>query len=82
LSATRRIGSALYALAWPTLVLVLGGDVRWVEGWMIGVWLVVFYAVITTWMYAKDQALLAERRRRPPQPTSEKRRIVGSDNQS
>jgi protein-S-isoprenylcysteine O-methyltransferase Ste14 len=61
---TRLIGSALFATAWPALLLLLGGDAHWIEGWLFTAWFVSLYAIVTGWMYFKDPALLAERRRR------------------
>lgn len=65
-SPRRLAGSALYVAAWPALMLALGGDMGWLEGWIFAGWLVGLYATITIWMYLKDPALLAERSRRPP----------------
>lgn len=63
-SAVRLAGRALYVIAWPAFLFILAGDVRWVEGWLFTAWLIGLYATITTWMYFKDPALLAERQRR------------------
>lgn len=50
-------------MVWPALLLSLGGDARWLEGWLFTCWLVGLYAAVTVWMHLKDPALLAERRR-------------------
>ena len=64
-SAVRRtIASTAYVAAWPALMFLLAGDVRWVEGWIFAVWLVGLYLTVTLWMHFRDPALLAERRRR------------------
>jgi len=65
-SATQLVGSALYATAWPVLLLFLGGDPRWTEGWLFTGWFVALYTTVTAWMYFKDPSLLIERRRRVP----------------
>ncbi len=46
-------------------MVVLGGDVRWVEGWIFGGWFVAMCGSVVGWLYHKDPALLAERYRRP-----------------
>jgi protein-S-isoprenylcysteine O-methyltransferase Ste14 len=63
ISAARFVGPALYVTAWPALLFVLAGDARWTEGWLFTCWLIGLYTIITAWMYFKDPALLAERRR-------------------
>jgi protein-S-isoprenylcysteine O-methyltransferase Ste14 len=62
-SARRLVGSALFVIAWPALLFMLAGEARWIEGWLFTGWLIGLYATVTIWMYAKDPALLAERRR-------------------
>jgi protein-S-isoprenylcysteine O-methyltransferase Ste14 len=59
----RSIASALFVAAWPALMFVLAGDLRWVQGWLFALWLVGLYLGITIWMHRHDPALLAERRR-------------------
>jgi protein-S-isoprenylcysteine O-methyltransferase Ste14 len=56
--------TALMLLAWPGLLLVLGGDARWVEGWLFAAWFVALFSTVIGWLYRKDPALLAERYRR------------------
>ena len=58
-------GAALYIVALPALLLLLGGDARWIEGWLFAAWFVGLCATVITWLYLKDPALLAERFRRP-----------------
>jgi protein-S-isoprenylcysteine O-methyltransferase Ste14 len=62
-SARRLAGSALFVMAWPALLFMLAGEARWIEGWLFTGWLIGLYATVTIWLYAKDPALLAERRR-------------------
>jgi len=54
-----------YLLVWPALILVLGGDEHWTEGWMFGIWFIGLCTTTIVWLYRKDPALLAERYRRP-----------------
>jgi protein-S-isoprenylcysteine O-methyltransferase Ste14 len=60
----RLAASAVYVAAWPALMFVIAGDIRWLEGWLFAGWLLAVWATITVWMYVKDPALLAERYRR------------------
>jgi protein-S-isoprenylcysteine O-methyltransferase Ste14 len=52
-------------MAWPGAVLLVGGDARWLEGWIFAGWFVGVYAVLIGYLYVKDPALLAERYRTP-----------------
>jgi hypothetical protein len=47
-----------------------GGNWRWVEGWLCALWFDVMVLANMTYLYFKDPALPADRRKRP-----------GSDNQ-
>jgi protein-S-isoprenylcysteine O-methyltransferase Ste14 len=58
-------GTALYILAFPALLFVLAGDVRWIEAWLFSVWFVGLSATVIVWLYRKDPELLAERYRLP-----------------
>lgn len=58
------------ALIFPLIILSAGGNWRWVEGWLFALWFDVMVLANMTYLYFKDPALLAERRKRP-----------GSDNQ-
>ena len=64
-SIPKLLGTAVYLLAWPTLLFVLAGDWRWVEGWIFSAWFVALCTICIVWLYRKDPALLAERYRRP-----------------
>src|SRR5215469_3564635 len=57
----RLAGSVLYLAALPALMLLLAGDARWIEGWLFAAWFVGLCAIVITWLYLKDPALLAER---------------------
>jgi len=78
--AARVAASALYVIVWPALLLVLGGDARWLEGWLFSGWLVGVYATVTVWMHVNDPALMAERRRSasksPGRAEQQDRRLV------
>src|SRR5262245_59069638 len=65
ISPLKLVGTAIYLLVWPALILALAGDWRWPEGWIFGAWFVVMCATCIAWLYRKDPALLAERYRRP-----------------
>lgn len=53
------------AVFFPALILLLGGDWGWVEGWLFALWMVVMIESTTIYLFFKDPALLAERARRP-----------------
>lgn len=63
-------GFIVTALLFPLIILGAGGNWRWVEGWLFAMWFDVMVLANMTYLYFKDPALLAERRKRP-----------GSDNQ-
>ncbi|HEY8087002.1 MAG TPA: isoprenylcysteine carboxylmethyltransferase family protein [Polyangiaceae bacterium] len=64
-SPLKLAGAALYIAVWPTLLMVLAGDVRWVEGWLFTAWFLGLCSTVMVWLYRHDPALLAERYRRP-----------------
>src|SRR5579859_5042575 len=64
-SALRLAAAALYIAAWPALMFLVAGDVRWLEGWLFAAWFLGLSAGVIVWLYRKDPALLAERFRRP-----------------
>lgn len=64
-SPLKLAAAALYLAVWPTLMFVLAGDGRWIEGWVFAVWFLALCATVIVWLYRKDPALLAERYRRP-----------------
>jgi len=64
-SALKLAGAALYIAAWPALLFVVAGDVRWIEGWLFAGWFLGLCATVIVWLVRKDPALLAERYRRP-----------------
>ena len=64
-SVLKLILTVPYLLVWPALILLLGGDAHWTEGWMFGSWFIGVCTTTIVWLYRKDPALLAERYRRP-----------------
>ena len=52
-------------LFFPALILLLGGNWRWIGGWIFGLWLAAMILSITIYTYLKDPALLAERTQAP-----------------
>ncbi len=57
--------TGLYLLAWPAVLLLgLGGDWRWIEGWLFALWFVALCGGCIAWLYRRDPALLAERYRK------------------
>lgn len=53
------------ALFFPALVLLLAGNWRWVEGWLLALWVVAMIEFNVIYLYLKDPALLTERTRAP-----------------
>src|SRR5215469_6323076 len=64
ITAGQLVFAIIYTLFWPALMLVLSGDWSWTEGWTFAAWFVLMVAVITTYLYFKDPALLIERFRK------------------
>ena len=64
------INLLISTLFFPVLILWLGGNVRWVEGWIFSLWFVIMLSFNMIYLYVKDPALLTERTKAP-----------GSDNQ-
>jgi protein-S-isoprenylcysteine O-methyltransferase Ste14 len=63
MSPLKSVATGLYVLFWPALILVLGGDIRWLEAWIFDVWFVVLCAGTIVWLALNNPALLAERYR-------------------
>ncbi len=62
---TMIVNSVVTVLFFPALILLLGGNWRWVEGWIFGLWLDAMILSVTLYLYLKDPALLAERAQMP-----------------
>lgn len=59
------ISTIVTVLFFPALILGLGGNWRWVEGWLFALWFDAMMLSITIYLYVKDPALLAERAQAP-----------------
>lgn len=64
------LSTLLSALTCPAIILLLGGNWRWLEGWIFALWFDVMVLFNGMYLYWKDPELLAERTKAP-----------GSDNQ-
>jgi protein-S-isoprenylcysteine O-methyltransferase Ste14 len=53
------------SLFFPALILLLAGNWRWIEGWLLAAWIVVMILFNMGYLYWKDPGLLAERTKRP-----------------
>src|SRR5512135_1293930 len=53
------------ALFFPAVTLLLAGNWRWVEGWIVALWFVVMILFNIIYLYWKDPALLTERTKAP-----------------
>jgi protein-S-isoprenylcysteine O-methyltransferase Ste14 len=47
------------------VILVLGGSIVWIEGWIFSLWFIAMILSIVIYMFVKDPDLLAERRKAP-----------------
>jgi protein-S-isoprenylcysteine O-methyltransferase Ste14 len=71
-AATKKMSRAAFlanvvlsALFFPALILLLAGNWRWVEGWLLALWIVAMIEFSLVYAYWKDPALLAERTAAP-----------------
>jgi len=55
----------LYILLFPALLLLLSGDITWLEGWIFSIWFITLCFSTIFYLYRKDPALLAERYKKP-----------------
>jgi protein-S-isoprenylcysteine O-methyltransferase Ste14 len=55
----------LTSLVFPVVILVLGGSIVWIEGWIFSLWFVAMILSTVIYMFVKDPDLLAERRKAP-----------------
>jgi len=53
------------SVVFPALILLLAGNWRWVEGWLLAIWIVAMILFNMVYLYWKDPGLLAERTKRP-----------------
>jgi protein-S-isoprenylcysteine O-methyltransferase Ste14 len=63
--AVRLALTAVYILIFPALILLLGGDWLWLEGWLFNAWFVALCATTIIYLYVHNPALLMERYRKP-----------------
>lgn len=60
----RRLLLAVFEIiAWPGLIVLLGGDYTWLQGWAFALWFIALCGTCMYWLYHKDPALLMERLR-------------------
>lgn len=64
------ISCIVTALFFPSIIMLLSGNWRWLEGWIFSLWFNAMILYSMVYLYVKDPALLAERKKTP-----------GSDNQ-
>jgi protein-S-isoprenylcysteine O-methyltransferase Ste14 len=64
-STALMVNVVLTALFFPALMLLLAGNVRWVEGWIIGLWIAAMIDFNVIYLFFKDPALLTERASAP-----------------
>ncbi len=64
------IMSLFVIILFPAIIILLSGNILWVEGWILGIWFDVMLTSNMIYMYKKNPALLSERLKAP-----------GSDNQ-
>ena len=61
----RLVFTFLFILAFPTLFLILGGDLFWPAGWIFSIWFILLCFSTILHLYRKDPALLEERYQKP-----------------
>lgn len=57
--------SISYLLMFSVLLIVISGNLFWVEGWLFDIWFVSLYLGVLIYLYYKDPELLVERLRKP-----------------
>lgn len=65
MKALKMVGSLLFILLFPALIIALSGDVSWPEGWIFSIWFIVLCYTTIIYLYRKDPALLEERYKKP-----------------
>lgn len=61
----RVILAFLYILLFPALLIILSGDLTWLEGWIFSIWFIILCFTTIIYLYRNDPALLAERYKQP-----------------
>jgi protein-S-isoprenylcysteine O-methyltransferase Ste14 len=59
------ISAFLYILLFPSLILLLSGNLFWPAGWIFSIWFIVLCFSTILYLYRKDPALLEERYKQP-----------------
>ncbi len=59
------ISGAFTALTFPAIIMLLSGNWRWLEGWIFSLWIDAMILFNMIYLYWKDPALLAERKKAP-----------------
>src|SRR5580658_3666085 len=57
ISGLKIAATAAYLVAWPSLLLWLSGDAKWLEGWVFSAWFVTLCATSVAWLYRRDPEL-------------------------
>lgn len=65
LTTKRVLIAILYFLVYPAVIMLLSGDLFWVEGWIFGIWYFAMSLTTTVYLYGKDLWLLSERYKKP-----------------
>jgi protein-S-isoprenylcysteine O-methyltransferase Ste14 len=61
ITATQILLCILFPAIFPALILLLGGDVCWIEAWIFAIWYLLMCWSIPLYLYYKDPDLLSER---------------------
>jgi protein-S-isoprenylcysteine O-methyltransferase Ste14 len=59
------LGSSLFILLFPVLIILLSGDLTWLAGWIFSLWFLLLCYSTIYYLYRKDPALLEERYKKP-----------------
>jgi protein-S-isoprenylcysteine O-methyltransferase Ste14 len=59
------ISIVLTIMVFPVVILVPGGSIVWIEGWIFSLWFIAMILSTIIYMFVKDPDLLAERRKAP-----------------
>ncbi|HEY3421499.1 MAG TPA: isoprenylcysteine carboxylmethyltransferase family protein [Methanomassiliicoccales archaeon] len=65
MKVTKVIGSSLFILMFPVLIILLSGDLTWPEGWIFSIWFILLCYSTIYYLYRKDPELLEERYKKP-----------------
>lgn len=57
--------ASLFLLLFPAFILILSGDILWIEGWTFSIWFILLCYSTIFYLYRKDPALLEERFKQP-----------------